>query len=237
MAWHPRWKAEGALGPYLAAPALMLIVPQQETVRLSYARTASDLLGWIASASALVVAALVALRRRRRPAPVTASVPAPVACADDLPAAPRRWGGLIPAALVLLLFGARLLHTPRDRTTEARALYELASKAYADERYPEAAEYARHSAARGQGTPLRDEMLCLRGESLLRAGQPQLAVEAFQTLLQDAPGSPYAAQALFSGAMAREAAGDEPGARADRARLRSEHADTPWARRLEPSRN
>jgi hypothetical protein len=236
IAWHPRWRAEGALGPYLAAPALMLVVPQQETVRLSYARTASDRWGWIATAGALVVGALVALRRRR-PAPVTASVPAPVACADDLPAAPRRWGGLIPAALVLLLFGARLLYTPRDRTTEARALYELASKAYAEERYPDAAEYARHAASRGQGTPLRDEMLCLRGESLLRAGQPQLAVEAFQTLLQDAPGSPYAAQALFSGAVARESAGDEPGARADRARLLSEHAGTPWARRLEPDRN
>jgi TolA-binding protein len=78
-------------------------------------------------------------------------------------------------------------------------------------------------------------MLCLRGESLLRSGQPQLAVEAFETLLGEAPESPYAPQALFGRAAAREASGDEPGARSDRARLLSEHSGTPWAKRLAPS--
>jgi hypothetical protein len=233
IAWHPRWKAEGALGPYLVAPALMLVVPQQETIRLSYMREGSDRLGLLATMSALVVATALALRRRRPP--VTSPVSVPIGCADDLPAAPRRWGGVIPAALVLLLFGARLLHSPRDRSAEAAALYELASKAYSEERYPQAAEYAGHAARRGQGTPLRDEMLCLRGESLLRSGQPQLAVEAFETLLGEAPESPYAPQALFGRAAAREASGDEPGARSDRARLLSEHSGTPWAKRLAPS--
>src|SRR4051812_13025759 len=44
VSYHPRWKAEGADGPYLVSPALMLIVPRQTTVRLTYARTASDAL-------------------------------------------------------------------------------------------------------------------------------------------------------------------------------------------------
>ena len=34
MSFHPRWRAEGADGPYLVSPGLMLIVPRQAEVRL-----------------------------------------------------------------------------------------------------------------------------------------------------------------------------------------------------------
>jgi TolA-binding protein len=75
-------------------------------------------------------------------------------------------------------------------------------------------------------------MLCLRGESLARAGHPREAAEAFSGLVLEAPTSPYVAQALFGGAAAREASGDAEGAAADRERLRKEFSETPWARRL-----
>jgi TolA-binding protein len=116
---------------------------------------------------------------------------------------------------------------------DPNTLYERASKAYASEHFEEAAEYARHGASFAPGgSPLRAEMLCLRGESLARAGRPREAVEAFSALVLEAPTSPYVAQALFGGAAAREAAGDAEGAAADRKRLRQEFSETPWARRL-----
>ena len=37
VSYHPRWRAEGADGPYLASPGFMLIVPRQRDVRLVYA--------------------------------------------------------------------------------------------------------------------------------------------------------------------------------------------------------
>jgi tetratricopeptide (TPR) repeat protein len=215
----------------------MLVVPQQETVRLTYARTAADRFGLISSLGALLVAvALAALELRGRRSPAVAGAPAATpSCEADLPSPPRRIGGVIPALLLALLFGARVFHRPKDRSAEAAELYERASRAYAEERYPDAAEYARHAASSGRGTPLRDEMLCLRGESLLRAGQPALAARAFETLLEESPQSPYAAQALFSGAAAREASGDQAGARADRDHLLRAYPNTPWAKRVAPA--
>ena len=237
VAWHPRWRAEGALGPYLVAPALMLIVPQRENVSLVYARTRGDRAGLGLSLVALVLAAVLWLRYRRRPRvtpPPATPIRVDVTCdAEDLPKPPRRWGGALPAALLVLLGAARLFHGEPDRSAEAQDLYERASLAYADDRFADAAEYARHGAARG-AAPLREELLCLRGESLLRAGQAALALDSFETLLRESPDGPYTAQALFSGASAREAKGDAEGARADRRRLLDEYSDTPWAKRIRP---
>ena len=212
----------------------MLIVPQQENVSLVYAPNRSDGIGLALSLMVLIlVSASIWYRRRPRalPAP-SAPVRVDVTC-DALgpPKAPRRWGGVLPASLLVLLVAARLLHREPDRSAEARDLYERASRAYADERFADAAEYARHGATRSTA-PLRDELLCLRGESLLNAGQPALAKDAFETLLRESPDSPYTAQALFSGASAREAAGDAEGARADRQRLLDGFPETPWAKRL-----
>ena len=234
VAFHPRWRAEGALGPYLVAPALMLVIPQQETVRLRYSRNAADRLGLVSSLGAVVVGAL-ALRTTRRKSETRPGRGGPSAAAfllAERDAPRRRWGGVVPAALIMGLAVARFVVGPKDRSAEARELYERASQAYAQERFAEAGEYARHAAWLGSGTPLRDEMLCLRGESLLRADRPGLAAEAFEILLRDSPASPYAPQALFSGALAREKAGNVEGAREWRQRLGDTYRDTPWAQRL-----
>jgi TolA-binding protein len=235
VGYHPRWRAEGALGPYLASPALMLIVPQQETVRLTYARTGADRLGLAGSLGALLGAgAWLAARRRSRPRP-SATAALPLGCDFDeasLPKPPWRWGMAVPIGILGALFAARLFHQERDRAAEARELYERASQAYARGQFEDAAELARHGAARGQGTAMREELLCLRGESLLRAGEAALAVKAFETLLQEAPDGPYTPQALFSGAEARLRVGDVAGAQSDRQRLREAYPETPWAQRL-----
>lgn len=48
--WFPRWRAEGADGPYRAAGNLMVVVPRARTVRLEVTRTPVD---WLALASLL----------------------------------------------------------------------------------------------------------------------------------------------------------------------------------------
>ena len=229
ISYHPRWRAEGADGPYLVSPALMLVVPRQSDVRLYYSRGWSDAAGAALSLAGLLVVA--AGLRRRRPAAGRPRLPLPilVALAEAAPPPPRRWGGLLPAGLVLLLLSTRALERPRDESALGRELHERGSRAYAAERYADAAEYARQAETRSEGAARRAEVLCLRAESLLRAGRPAEAASAFARLVDDYGDSPYVPEGLFGLAEARAAAGDASGAARARTRLLAEHADTPWA--------
>ena len=134
--------------------------------------------------------------------------------------------------MTLAALAALRLAPERPRDVELPWLDEHAARAYAEDRWEDAAEYARHALER---TPSDDkrrgELACLRGEALLRAQHPRLAAEAFGQVV-DAGSGPYRPQALFSGALAREAAGDASGAAVWRARLRADYPETPWAERL-----
>jgi hypothetical protein len=110
VSYHPRWRAEGADGPFLVSPALMMVIPREPVVRLVYTRGWSDRLG----AALTVATALVLLTRRRVAAWLDARrgrpAPARVGFIDacDLPAAgPRRWGGVIPGLLLAVLLASR----------------------------------------------------------------------------------------------------------------------------------
>ena len=236
VSYHPRWRAEGADGPYLASPGFMLIVPRQRDVRLVYAaRTGSDWLGLGLAAAAVALAAALALRARRS-APVPAGAGAPDGDAEG--AGARRAAdrdGRGPGRLRLAPLRAALRAARGSRPGDAaEALDERASRAYAEERWEDAAEYARHAAALlPSPDPRRAGLLCLRGEALLRAGHAREAVEPFTLVVEGGPG-PHRPQALHSGAVAREAAGDPEGASAWRRQLRAEYPETPWAQRLEP---
>ncbi len=61
MSYFPNWHVTGALGPYLASPSFMMVIPTQRHVELRYGRTASNtigqlftLLGWVIVTAVLV---------------------------------------------------------------------------------------------------------------------------------------------------------------------------------------
>jgi TolA-binding protein len=137
---------------------------------------------------------------------------------------------VIPAAFLLACIGARLA-TLRPVVRNPMPLYESASRAYGAGRFADAAEYARHALDQGAQAPLRAELLCLRGESLLRASQARLAAQAFQDVLAQPGPNPYVAQALFGLMQARVADGDTENARAARDQLLRDFAGSPWANR------
>jgi hypothetical protein len=233
VSYHPRWRAEGADGPYLVSPALMMIVPRQPTVRLTYAaRNTADVVGLALTGGAILAGILLpawrwSRRNRPRAAPLIPPIPLD-AC--TVPPAPRRWGAAVPAALILACLGARAW-SMRTSPPEPMPFYEKASQAYAAGRFGDAAEYAQHAVRLGAAVPLRAELLCLRGESLLRAGQPRLAASSFEAVLEQPEPNPYLAQALFGVVRARSASGEVDTARRARERLLREFADSPWARR------
>lgn len=65
VSYFPSWQAEGADGPYRAAPSLMVVVPTEESVVLRFGRTAFEYLG-IALTLLTVVAMGAYLFRNRR---------------------------------------------------------------------------------------------------------------------------------------------------------------------------
>jgi hypothetical protein len=190
ISYHPRWRAEGAAGPYLVSPALMMIVPERETVRLYYARTWADHAGLILTvAGTLGMAGFAARRRWRRgaaPAPAPVALPANLdAC--ELPRPQRRWGGLIPGALLALLAASRFLPAaaPEGPRADGGELAARAQRAYDEQRFEDAAEYARHAVSASRGDKRLADVMMLRGEALLRAGQPRRAQEAFEAVLAE----------------------------------------------------
>jgi len=224
VSYHPRWRTEGALGPYLASPGLMVVVPLQREVKLVYAgRDWSDWLGLALAAAAVAATLAAAVRRRRRPGDPTWEAPS---------ARERHALAALPLTLVAGLAALRLVPEP-SRAAEVDGLYERASRAYAAESWEAAGEYARRAASLLRPPePRRAELLCLRGEALLRAGHAREAVEPF-TLVAEGEPEAHRPQALYSGAVALEASGDGERAAVFRRRLREEYPETPWARRLE----
>jgi hypothetical protein len=107
ISFHPRWRAEGADGPYLVSPALMLVVPRQPTVRLVYARNWADHLGLALSAATVLFALAHWAWAARRRAPASVPILLPDAC--DVATSPRRWGWIVPAVALAMLLGLRLL--------------------------------------------------------------------------------------------------------------------------------
>ncbi len=69
VSWFPNWKVEGAKGPWLLSPGLMVVVPTQSEVRLSYRDTPVDLAGkalTVAGVAALLAPTVIGRWRARR---------------------------------------------------------------------------------------------------------------------------------------------------------------------------
>ena len=62
--YFPNWKVDGGEGPYPASPSLMMVIPTQERVRLSYTRTWAEWTGLGFSGAALVIIVFSSLGRR-----------------------------------------------------------------------------------------------------------------------------------------------------------------------------
>jgi hypothetical protein len=64
--YFPNWKVEGAEGPYVASPTMMMVIPTQAEVKLYYARTWAEWLGLALTLSGMALLAIPAGRRQMR---------------------------------------------------------------------------------------------------------------------------------------------------------------------------
>ena len=69
VSWFPNWRVEGAEGPWMLSPGLMVVVPTQREVRLSYRDTPVDRAGkalTVGGVAALLAPTVIGRVRRRR---------------------------------------------------------------------------------------------------------------------------------------------------------------------------
>jgi len=66
VSWFPNWIADGAEGPYRAAPSLMVVVPTQSDVVIEFKDRAPEVVGKIISISTILALAGLAYVRRRK---------------------------------------------------------------------------------------------------------------------------------------------------------------------------
>jgi hypothetical protein len=233
VSWHPRWRAYGADGPWRVSPALMMVIPRGEQVRLEYATTAWDQLGrWLSltALAAIGVGAMPFRWRRQRPldgASLSAAEPAEPRDPTEmglgkntgLAALLPRLVRLIPCTLLVLLAASRLGPGPRRGEVPVEALRGRALAALDAGRNQDAAEYARSALTGAKDASLRAELLRVRGEGLLLCGQAPLALEALEDSLTAQPDGPDTPRTLLALVRAHEALGHGAGAAAARRRL------------------
>jgi hypothetical protein len=66
VSYFPNWTAEGAAGPYRAAPSLMVVVPTSEQVVLEFENTNAENIGMALTLTAAAGLGVYAYQRRRR---------------------------------------------------------------------------------------------------------------------------------------------------------------------------
>ena len=82
VSYFPSWDAEGAEGPWRAAPNFMVVVPTENEVVLSYGRPAVDGWSWVLTLGG-IAAAVVMGRRRHRFGTAAPPRTAPIGSGDD----------------------------------------------------------------------------------------------------------------------------------------------------------
>lgn len=75
ISYFPNWSADGAEGPWRIGPNLMVVVPTENEVSLSYGRTSAEYLGYLLTLGGVVcLVAMSRLLRSRRPNPISITV-------------------------------------------------------------------------------------------------------------------------------------------------------------------
>jgi hypothetical protein len=65
VSYFPNWEADGALGPYRVAPNMMVVVPTESEVRLSFGPSVVDRFAYLLTVVGLVVIVVIWRRERR----------------------------------------------------------------------------------------------------------------------------------------------------------------------------
>jgi len=236
FAWHPKWHLATKGSLFLAAPGFMLVIPQEQKVRLEYSDTAVGTLGGVATFIGLSLLVLLIvldikdwLGRREMTSLLRSqdqTHKAPFHHAVDSGAWPTRWSGyslVWPIALALL--GRWFyIHNPERLYTDAWALmrsnHNLEAAAEFDLAYQ-----GRKSNAK------KEEALFWAAKAYELANKKEISLAHYKELTTNFKGF-WLPEALYTQALIEEQKGEFANAQATRARLLTEFPSNQWSQRV-----
>jgi hypothetical protein len=175
ISYFPNWKAEGARGPFLASPGLMLVVPEGPEVRLEYRRLPVDWIGMVLSLLGLGIC-LAGLRAQPWAEPSGAW-----ARGFD------RAQPFLVAAGFALVVPFTVCHTVR--TVGSNHLYERGRQAFNAKAWEDAVVEFERVRWLGPHSRYAADATFFRASSLVRAGEIEAALEGYETLIAEYPES------------------------------------------------
>lgn len=193
MSYFPNWQVEGADRIYLASPALMMVFPNSEKVRIYYGRTAADYGGMIIA----MIAALMMLFRgfiHRRTAPLIERIQN--SASNTLV---RRGGRGLVGLCVLIIVGALVHGTFNyyDQGAPQRLHDEGWKRFHDDAKYPEARAIFEELTQRKGYSQLKVTAIFFVAQTYLREQNHAEAIKHFQQLVRDYPESHWIAESRY----------------------------------------
>jgi hypothetical protein len=221
VSYHPRWRVDGASRVWLASPSFMLIVPEQEEVRLVYGATGADRLGAALTTLAVAVVLVAGIRRVIRARPATPPLTGHLA--DAVFASRRFWAPLLVVALLIGAVMTRLAWTDpwvphRDGLTLFNELEYARAEPF----------FLRSIAASPSSTAAYYSDFYYAKSAFLTERWPE-TLARFGDFLRDYPDGELVPEAHFRLAGALERVGRTDDAIARFLRILDEHPDSQWA--------
>ena len=225
FAYHPRWQlaSQGSLS--IAGPGFMLVVPQERVIRLVYGHTRVGWLGMAATLLALLLAAGLAWRARRRPA------------ASPAPSTGSPWSGgwlaWLPLVTGWVLLGAAGIYFAL-RSPEQ--VYSQAWTALRANQYQAASEKFAAAYALRRPPAKKEEALFWSAKASELAGRRAEAKTRYRELCEHYNGY-WLPESLYTLALLERLDGQVAGAQASERRLREEYPNNTWALKLEQKKS
>lgn len=215
MAFHPRWQLASKGQLRIAGPGYLLIVPEENEIRLVYGKTRIGELGtWASLGAALLIAyfCLTGLLRKAHGQPLIE---------------PKNvWLRSLATALFILGLAIYFAHNAPERAyTRGWSLLDAGQPGAASREF-EIAYEKRQSAAK------KEEALFWLARAAQQAGEFARARKHFGLLTNQYHGY-WLPESLYTLAELERQAGNEGAANALALRLKSEYPNTPWALKLE----
>lgn len=222
VAWHPRWQLASKGQIYLAGPGFMLVVPEENEVRLVYTDTTVGTLGLLSSCLAFLVFA-VALWRRTVHGPATQASPA-VPWPQD-----TRWNSWVWMWPLVLVAAGTYFHVNNPERVYTAAWVEMRAN-----RWPQAMEKFDQAYAGRKTKAKKEEALFWSAKAREQAQLDAQALSRYGELTSQFQGY-WLPESLFTQAALAQKLGDTAQATALRERLVREFPNDRWTQKISPN--
>ncbi|WP_207679281.1 hypothetical protein [Desulfonema magnum] len=224
VSYFPNWQVRGAHGVYPVSPHLMMVIPRESEVVLTYGKTFWEKVGWgITSFTwiAIFISSVLCLGIARPFAEKLSFLSDRFrfqelfACIEKVLTILRPWLLVLAllTAFLLIIFGALKRNLPVRTYIEGAKNYEIAGRLSRENKRDEAEKYY-HKAIREmekllyerENHDLLDVILCIltTGISYEQLGQRDKAAEWYETIISEYPYSRYVGEACWKIALIRK---------------------------------